>query len=138
MNIGELTRLERDALSCIFSSVFGQDKSEILLERLVVTGRTFSCGRHVTDPHSQEFCVGGYTDFSKIHLGDLYTGKLKHDYFAYARHAQLESVIGFVLFTTDDKTSFKFLELYFCGEQLPINLLTAESHGFYDFVGGED
>jgi hypothetical protein len=138
LNIGELTRLEHDALSCIFESVFGQDKSKILLERLVVTRRTFSCGTGVTNPLSQEFCVGGYTYVSKIHLGDLHTGKLKHDYFACARHAQLEGVIGFVLFTTDDKTSFKFLELYFCEEQLPINLLTAESHGFYDFVGGED
>lgn len=136
MNIGELTRLERDALSCIFGSVFGQDKSEILLQRLVVTRRTFSCGTNATNPLSQELCVGGYTYFSKIHLGDLYAEKLKY-YSADASHTQLRAGIGFVLFPSDDKTSFELLELHFYEEQLPINLLTTESHGFYDFVGEE-
>lgn len=92
-----------------------------MLARLVVIKRVFSTSIDVTNPASQEFCVGGYTNFSKIYLGDLYAEKLKHHYPAYAKHPQLEYGISFLLFTTGNQTSFEFLEISSFGyEQLPI------------------
>ncbi|MDD2816711.1 MAG: hypothetical protein PHP00_13415 [Thiotrichaceae bacterium] len=135
MNISKLSRLEHDALLCIFNTAFGQAISETLLARLVITKRVFSTSIDVTDPASQELCAGGYTNFSKIYLGDLYTGKLEHNYSAYAKHPQLKYGISFLLFTTEDRTSLEFLEIsFFDYEQLPIYLLTTESHDFYDFT----
>ena len=133
--MNRLFKLEHDALLCIFNTAFGQAISETLLARLVITRRVFSTSIDVTDPVSQELCIGGYTNFSKIYLDDLYTGKLEYNYSAYAKHPQLKYGISFLLFTTEDRTSLEFLEIsFFDYEQLPIYLLTTELHGFYDFV----
>ncbi|ALG68937.1 hypothetical protein [Beggiatoa leptomitoformis] len=124
MNIGELSKLEHHIMFHILSSHFGETMANVVLHQLIVKERTFT-----TSSIMPSLCSGSFTDFEPFDNSRL--GKLDCTYYADAEHPLLPGTgCSIVLFATEDRTSFNFLELSFYGESLPIDLVTAELHGF--------